>query len=142
MLVPVTLPDLPSQSVTPQRVVLALSSDELACEGSDGWLAAQVDDQQRTASSLKDVRRFRRFLGWIDISLERFDLEHERPRMTSEHVTNVLERTPEADVVYKEAKESRDVPMTVLLVWRAGWPSHVTGVTVQNMREAKVCLNS
>ncbi|KAF0304914.1 hypothetical protein FJT64_023351 [Amphibalanus amphitrite] len=182
MLVPVILPDLPSQSVTPQRVLLALSSEELACEGSDGWMTAQLEQQQRTASSLKeDVRRFRRFVGWIDISLERFGLEHERPRMTaidtrlknwmaalrtqrweverhqrrqqqavipmeeqnqfleSDYVTGVLKRTPEADlVVYKEAKESRDVLMTTLLVWCAGRPSHVTGITVDNLREAKL----
>ncbi|KAF0299738.1 hypothetical protein FJT64_003438 [Amphibalanus amphitrite] len=139
MLVPVILPDLPSQSVTPQRVLLALSSEKLACEGRDGWMTAQLEQQQRTASSLKeDVRRFRRFVGWIDISLERFGLEHERPRMTSDYVNNVLGRTPEADVVYKEAKESRDVLMTTLLVWCAGRPSHVTGITVDNLREAKL----
>lgn len=36
------------------------------------------------------------------------------------------------------AQEARDVLMTVLLVQCAGRPSHVTGITVEDVHNAKV----
>ena len=56
----------------------------------------------------------------------------------SEYVRDVLAAVPEP-VSYLSAKRSRDVLMTVLLVRCAGRPSHVTGLTMENLREAKVC---
>ena len=83
VLVPVVLPDVPSAAVTADKVLLALSQPELPCEGADGWIAVQLRDQVRGATSIsEDVRKLQRFVGWLDISLERFGIETERPRMT------------------------------------------------------------
>ena len=67
----------------PERLILALSSDVLPCEEAGGWLITQQQQQQRSSSSMRnDVRRLKKFMGWLDISLKRFGLEHLRPRMS------------------------------------------------------------
>ena len=83
---PVILPDTLDEPVVPERPILALSSDVLPCEETGGWLITQQQEQQRSSSSMRDhVRRLKRFMGWLDISLDRFGLEHLRSRMSVNH---------------------------------------------------------
>ena len=83
---PVTLPETLDELVVPERLIMALSADVLPCEEAGGWLITQQEEQQRSSSSMRDdVRRLKRFMGWLDLSLDRFGLEHLRSRMSVSH---------------------------------------------------------
>ena len=80
---PVVLPETLDEMMVAERLIMALSSDVLPCEEAGGWLNSQQEQQQRSSSGLRDdIRRLKKFMGWIDISLDRFGLEHLRPRMS------------------------------------------------------------
>ena len=82
---PVILPETLDELVVPERL-MALSSDVLPWEEARGWLITQQEEQQRSSSSMRDdVRRLKRFMGWLDLSLDRFGLEHLRSRMSVSH---------------------------------------------------------
>ena len=53
-------------------------------------------------------------------------------------VRDVLKTPPRPPVSYREAQRSMNLLMTVTLVSGAGRPSHVTGITVKHLLEARV----
>ena len=53
-------------------------------------------------------------------------------------VRRVIETEPEPPVVYQEAQRVMNVLMTVAVVTMAGRPSHVTGITVTDLLQARV----
>ena len=76
------LPGIQKEVITADRIITELTEVDLAIEAPDGWLASQLRDQERGASYIRDdVRRFSRFIQWLELNLDRFGLEDQRPKM-------------------------------------------------------------
>ena len=81
--IPKVLPGIQEEAITPDKIITELTEVDLAIEAPDGWLATQLRDQERGASYIRDdVRRFGRFIQWLELKLNRFSLEDQRPKMT------------------------------------------------------------
>ena len=76
------LPGVHDGAVSPSRILAELSAPELEMEQEDGWLAQELARGERGATGLRDeLRRFRRFIGWIDLSLTLWGLEEAQVKM-------------------------------------------------------------
>lgn len=81
-LVPQVLPGVPTNTVSPERLINALSAPELAMERTGGWLDDQMRSKLRGSDSLKtELRCLRSFVEWMGLHLSRWGLDSLRDKM-------------------------------------------------------------
>ena len=94
-IVPKLLPELTEDEITPDKILTELSyHGVLQLETREGWLYAQVEEQERGAGSLRDdIRRFAKFITWLELNLTYFGLEDQREGMrVGQYRTTLLDK--------------------------------------------------
>lgn len=75
-LVPQLLPDVAEEAISLDRIMGAITEWDLPMEREGGWLQQQLQQRQRGTGSIRDdIRRFEKFIDFLELSQDRFELD-------------------------------------------------------------------